>query len=229
MNPLSQHIWQYGYHGRMSEAELKPAFFERQDPSPDALFYAEPRLVTHIDDHAIAAASKVYGELLPNNAAILDLMSSYRSHMPPDLAWTRLAGLGMNEVELRENDQLTDYVVHDLNANPRMPYGDAEFDGAVVTVSVQYMTRPVEIFADVARVLRPGAPFILTYSNRLFPTKAVRIWLALDARERAALIGTYFKRSGGFGDVSAADAAGNGPDGGPHDPLFAVWAHRIEA
>jgi SAM-dependent methyltransferase len=224
-------MWRCRYHDRndehtrMTDAELKPSFFERQDPSPDGLFYAEPRLVTHIDDHAIAAASRVYAELLPKHAAILDLMSSYRSHMPPQLEWTRLAGLGMNQVELRENDQLTDFVVHDLNADPRMPYAEAEFDAAVVTVSVQYMTRPVEIFADVARVLKPGAPFVVTYSNRLFPTKAVRIWLALDARERAALIATYFKRAASFGDVSATDATGEGP----HDPLYAVWAHKAHA
>ncbi|MEX2225392.1 MAG: methyltransferase domain-containing protein [Dehalococcoidia bacterium] len=208
----------------MDEDEFKPAYFERQDPSPDALFYAEPRLVTHIDEHAIAAAGRVYGELLPKGGAILDLMSSYRSHMPPELAWTRLAGLGLNEVELRENDQLTDYVVHDLNADPRTSYGDGEFDGAVVTVSVQYMTRPIEIFQEVARVLKPAAPFILTYSNRMFPTKAVRIWRALDDRERAGLIGTYFKRSGAFGDVSAARASADGP----HDPLFAVWAYTLD-
>jgi ubiquinone/menaquinone biosynthesis C-methylase UbiE len=147
--------------------------------------------------------------------------------MPPSLEWTRLAGLGMNEVELRENAQLTDYVVHDLNADPRMPYADAEFDGAVVTVSVQYMTRPVEIFADVARVLKPGAPLVVTYSNRCFPTKAVRIWTALDARERAALIATYFQRTHAFGEVSAADAAGaTQDDAPPHDPLYTVWAHR---
>jgi len=204
--------------------DLKPEFFERQDPSPDALFYAEPRLVTHIDDHAIAAATAIYAKLLPPRAAILDLMSSYRSHMPPELAWTRLAGLGMNEVELRENPQLTDYVVHDLNADPRMPYDDGVFDGAVVTVSVQYMTRPVEIFRDVYRVLKPGAPLVVTYSNRMFPTKAVRVWLALDDRDRAALIAAYFRRAGGFGDVRAADLSG--PAGVPHDPLFAVWAHR---
>jgi SAM-dependent methyltransferase len=210
-----------------AEAELKPEFFARQDPSPDALFYVQPRLVAHIDDHAIAAVGRVYERLLPKHAAILDLMSSYLSHMPPSLEWTRLAGLGMNEVELRENAQLTDYVVHDLNADPRMPYADAEFDGAVVTVSVQYMTRPVEIFADFARVLKPGAPFVVTYSNRCFPTKAVRIWTALDARERAALIGTYFQRARAFGDVSAADASGATPDDAPpHDPLYAVWAHR---
>jgi ubiquinone/menaquinone biosynthesis C-methylase UbiE len=128
----------------------------------------------------------------------------------------------MNETELRENDQLTDYVVHDLNAEPRLPYADAEFDGAVVTVSVQYMVRPVEVFRDVGRVLKAGAPFIVTYSNRMFPTKAVRIWLALGDRDRAALLATYFRRAGGFGDVSAADLSGDGT----HDPLFAVWARK---
>jgi SAM-dependent methyltransferase len=209
-----------------AESPFKPHFFARQDESDDALFYVEPRLVVHIDEYAIAAARATYLDLLPKRAAILDLMSSWRSHMPPELEWTRLAGLGMNETELRQNDQLTDYVVHDLNANPVLPYGDCEFDGAVVTVSVQYMTKPVEIFRDVGRVLKPGAPFVVTYSNRLFPTKAVRIWTALDERERATLIGTYFRHAGNFGEVMAADRSID--SGSYNDPLFAVWAYRID-
>jgi SAM-dependent methyltransferase len=151
-------------------------------------------------------------------------MSSYRSHMPASLVWTRLAGLGMNEVELRENDQLTDYDVKDVNADPVLPYDDATFDGAVVTVSVQYMTRPVEVFREVCRVLRPGGPFVVTYSNRMFPTKAVHIWRALDDRDRAKLVATYFKVAGGFGDVRAQDRSSGGGD-----PLFAVWAHKSHA
>ncbi|MBI5287652.1 MAG: class I SAM-dependent methyltransferase [Chloroflexi bacterium] len=208
----------------MDESALKPEFFEREDESADTLFYAAPRLLVHIDDHAIEAARRIYDELLAKRSALLDLMSSYRSHLSDDLHWSRLAGLGLNEIELRENHQLTDYAVHDLNANPRMPDADAEFDGAVITVSIQYMTRPVEIFRDVARVLKPGAPFVVTYSNRMFPTKAVRIWRALDDRERATLIATYFKYAGGFGDVQARDCTTSGDAG--HDPLFAVWAHR---
>lgn len=208
----------------MTDSPFKPHFFERQDESPDPGFYIEPRLVVHIDEHAIAAARAAYLDLLPKRAAILDLMSSWRSHMPPELEWTRLAGLGMNETELRENDELTDYAVHDLNAEPRMPYGDGEFDGAVVTVSVQYMTRPVEIFRDVGRVLKPGAPFIVTYSNRLFPTKAVRIWTALDERERASLIAAYFKHAGNFGEAQSADRSID--SGGYSDPLYAVWGYR---
>jgi hypothetical protein len=203
---------------------FKPHFFARQDESADAGFYVEPRLVAHIDDYAIAAARQVYLELLPRRRAILDLMSSWKSHMPAELQWTRLAGLGMNETELRENAQLTDHVVHDLNAEPRLPYADGEFDGAVVTVSVQYMTRPVETFRDVGRVLKPGAPFVVTYSNRLFPTKAVRIWTALDAQERASLIAAYFKYAGNFGPAQAADRSID--SGGYNDPLYAVWAHR---
>ncbi len=209
----------------MTDPTLKPEFFAREDESPDASFYVSPRLLVHIDDHAIEAARRTYAEILPHDGALLDLMSSYRSHMPPELAWTRLCGLGMNEVELRENDQLTDYVVHDLNAEPRMPFDDDVFDGAVVTVSVQYMTRPVEIFRDVGRVLKADAPFIVTYSNRMFPTKAVRIWRALDDRERAGLIGTYFKYAACFGDVKMEDRS---IDGGAHnDPLFAVWARKL--
>lgn len=212
------------YAARMTDSPFKPHFFEREDDSPDPLFYTEPRLLVHIDDYAIAAASALYAELLPPHGAILDLMSSYRSHMPPDLQPTRLAGIGMNEVELRENNQLTDRAVQDLNADPHLPYDDNDFDGAVVTVSIQYLTQPVEVFREVARVLKPAAPFVVTYSNRMFPTKAVRIWRALDDRERAALITAYFRHAAAFDEATTEDRTL--PGGPPHDPLFAVWARK---
>ena len=208
------------------ESPLKPSFFQRQDETPDALFYREPRLLVHIDDGAIEAARQLYAEVLPQHGALLDLMSSYRSHMPPSLAWTRLAGLGMNETELRENDQLTDHAICDLNADPTLPFGDGEFDGAAVTVSIQYLTQPVEVFREVARVLKPGAPFVITYSNRMFPTKAVRIWHALNDRERAGLIITYFKYAGGFEEPVAEDRSIDAGSGG--DPLFAVRAKTLQ-
>lgn len=209
----------------MTESPFKPHFFEREDESPDALFYAQPRLLVHIDDHAIEAARRLYGELLPHRGAILDLMSSYRSHMPPELVSRRLCGLGMSEEELRANEQLTEYLVHDINTHPVLPFRDDEFDGAVVTVSVQYMTKPLETFREVRRVLKPDAPFILTYSNRMFPTKAVRIWRALDDRERAGLIAAYFKHAGGFGEGSMEDRSID--SGSVSDPLFAAWARKV--
>ena len=210
----------------MTESPFKPNFFEREDDSPDALFYAQPRLLVHIDDYAIEAASKLYGELLPPRSAILDVMSSFKSHMPPELEWTRLCGLGMNDEELRANEQLTEYLVHNLNTKPALPFRDEEFDGAVVTVSVQYMTQPLETFREVCRVLKPGAPFVVTYSNRMFPTKAVRIWRALDDRERAGLIISYFKYAGGFDEASAENRSID--SGTPNDPLFAVWARKAD-
>jgi len=207
----------------MTDSPFKPTFFEREDESPDALFYAQARLLVHIDDGAIDAVGKLYAELLPERGAILDLMSSYKSHMPPELAWKRLSGLGMNEEELRANEQLTEYLVHDLNRKPAMPFGDAEFDGAVVTVSVQYLTKPVEVFREVCRVLKPDAPFVITYSNRMFPSKAVRIWRALEDRERAGLIAKYFRHAGGFGEVTMEDRTTYSGGG---DPLYAVWARK---
>ncbi len=209
----------------MSASPFKPSYFQRENESPDQLFYVQPRLVVHIDEHAIEAARRLYAELLPQGGAFLDLMSSYRSHMPPELRWSRLAGLGLNEVEMRENDQLTERVVHDLNSDPHLPYGDQEFDAAVVTVSVQYLTKPVEVFQEARRVLKPDAPFIVTYSNRMFPTKAVRIWRALDDWERATLIAAYFRTAGGYGRITAENRTIT--SGVYNDPLYAVWARRV--
>lgn len=212
------------YDPAVSESSLKPHFFEREDESPDPLFYREPRLLVHIDDPAIDAVRRLYEELLPHGGSFLDLMASYRSHMPESLQWQRLAGLGLNEVELRENPQLTDYAVHDINAEPSLPYGDEEFDGVVITVSVQYLTKPVEVFREVRRVLKPGGPLVVTYSNRMFPEKAVRIWRALDDADRGTLIAIYFRHAGGFDDPEADDRTPDIAD--YHDPVYAVWARR---
>ncbi len=123
------------------------AYFRRYDETDDGDFYQSPRLVVHIDEPAIAATTKLFCEKLPENGAILDLMSSWRSHLPTDVTYSRVAGLGMNAVELQQNPQLTDYVVQSLNQNPTLPYADGEFDGGMVTVSVQYLTNPVARFS----------------------------------------------------------------------------------
>ena len=203
------------------ENPLQPEHFRRVDESNDAEFYVEPRLTTHIDDDAIGAAREFYGRSLPPAGDILDLMTSWVSHLPEDNVYGSVTGLGMNQVELEKNPQLTRWDVHDLNADTRLPYTDDEFDGAVVTVSVQYLTRPVEVFADVGRVLKAGAPFILTYSNRCFPTKAVALWSGLNDEEHANLIGLYFRLSGQFDSAQAFDLS---PAPGVSDPLYAVMA-----
>ncbi len=180
---------------------LPEAAFDKADRSPDAEFYAYPRLVTHIDDGAIAAVTRVYRAALPSGGAILDLMSSWVSHLPEDVVYASVVGHGMNEEELAANARLSRWFVQDLNIEPSLPLADNAFDGACLCVSVQYLQRPVEVFRDVARLLRPGAPFVVSFSNRCFPTKAVAIWQAFSGPDQQRLVGAYM-RAAGFTDVA---------------------------
>ncbi|MES4792734.1 MAG: methyltransferase type 11, partial [Chloroflexota bacterium] len=184
---------------------LRPEYFAREDESDDSLFYREPRLVTHLDDAAIAALEDFYGQLIPAGSRVLDLMSSWVSHLRRSLDVRSVAGLGMNQVELENNPALTERVLRDLNLDPSLPWGDASFDAVICTVSVQYLVRPVEVFREVNRVLAPGGLVAVAYSNRCFPTKAVAAWRALEDRDHAALIALYLAHAGGFTDVRAFD------------------------
>ena len=204
--------------------------FEREDERPDGAFYSAPRLVTHIDDGAIGAVTQLYRELLPPGGAILDLMSSWVSHLPPEVAYARVVGVGMNADELAANPRLDEYRVQDLNRETRQPFETGEFDGAALCVSIQYLTRPVEALREVGRVLRPGGPLVISFSNRCFPTKAVRIWLALDDAGHAGLVERYLVAAGGWSGIERLDRS---PGGVPAasgraagDPLFAVVARR---
>ena len=206
-----------GEHGFAS------GFFDRADPSPDTGFYGPPRFVTHIDDDAIAAVGGLYAELGITGTA-LDLMGSWVSHFRE--APEHLTVLGMNARELSANSQAESTVVHDLNREPRLPFENEHFDAAVCCVSVDYLIRPVEVFADVARILRPDAPFVITFSNRCFPTKAIRGWLASSDEQHCEIVRRYFSLAGGFGDVAIERRTPRDHRG---DPLFAVWARRLPA
>lgn len=199
---------------------LRAGFFSRADETPDACFYAPPRLVTHIDPAAIQAVGALYEEL-GLDCEVLDLCASWVSHFRS--APARLVVVGMNELELARNPQATARLVHDLNRDPRLPFSAASFDAATCCVSVDYLVRPIEVFDEVARVLRPGGPFVCTFSNRCFPTKAIRGWLESDDAGHLAIVGEYFRRSRGW---EAPVAQERTPRGHPGDPLFAVWARR---
>jgi hypothetical protein len=198
--------------------------FQREDETEDGLFYVQPRLVVHIDDQGVEAIARYFGSALPPGGIILDLMSSWRSHMPEDLPIGKLVGLGLNEVEMAENPQLDQAVVHDINSDPELPFGDGAFDAVVVTVSIQYIVSPVEVFRQVNRVLGEGGKLHVVYSNRMFPTKAVAIWKALDDTRRGQLIASYFHYSGGWGPSEALDI---GSDQGLYvDPVYVVSARK---
>lgn len=195
-------------------------FFERADDTDDAAFYAVPRLVTHIDAAAITAVGDLYEEL-QIDGDVLDLMASWVSHFrrPPG----HLRVLGMSEPELRANPLAAERIVHDLNADPSIPLPTDTVDDVVCCVSVDYLTKPVELFRDVARVLRPGGRFVCTFSNRVFPTKAIQGWLHGSDEDRLAIVAEYFRRSRAFERPTVARRTPLGLGG---DPLFAVWATR---
>jgi len=203
--------------------DLPREWFDRIDAGPDARFYAAPRLVTHIDDATIAALTAYYASALPAGAALLDLMSSWVSHLP-EQRFARVTGLGMNAVELAENPRLDVRVVHDLNADPTLPFPDASFDAVLNAVSIQYLVRPVEVYAEVARVLRPAGLSIVAMSHRCFPTKAVRAFHLLPRDERLALVARYHEAAGGFDRIEALDASPVAAD-----PLWIVIARRARA
>jgi SAM-dependent methyltransferase len=208
----------------MAEAP-KPEFFRRIDESEDELFYRSPRFVVHIDDGAIAKVGEIYAKLLPEGGTILDLMSSWRSHLPERIRSAKVVGVGLNRAEMEDNPALDEVVVHNVNLNPRLPFDNEAFDGAVMTVSVQYVTRPTELFADVGRVLKPGAPFVVTFSNRMFPTKAVALWHGANQNQRVAIVKDYFAASTAFERIETIDRSA--PSEPPADPIWAVAGYRV--
>lgn len=203
--------------------DFGPGFFDRADPGPDGNFYSQPRLVTHIDDGAIAAVGEVYSTL-GIGGTVLDLMSSWVSHF--ETAPDRLVVLGRNGVELSRNTAARGGVVADLNSLPKLPFADDSFDHVVCAVSVDYLHRPIEVFDDVARILRPGGVFCHVFSNRLFPTKAIAGWLHASEEERVTICAEYFRRSGPEPELGSAWTEPQATvRRGRGDPLYAVWAH----
>ena len=229
--PGMQGRWQ----GRQTDFFSDDAF-KREDETPDSRFYTEPRYVQHIDDTAIEIIRNTYGRFMKDEMHILDLMSSWQSHLPEKLHFSRLVGLGLNENELKKNRRLSEYVVQDLNVNSRLPFDSNSFDVVVCTVSVEYLIEPLAVFREVSRILRPDGHFIVTFSNRWFPTKAIKIWKELHEFERMGMVLEHFSRSGGFKDLQTYSFRGLPrprsdkyyPELRYSDPVYAVWGQKSQ-
>ena len=189
---------------------------------------AQPRFVTHIDDGAIKALTAYYASVFPlpgPSVQLLDICSSWISHYPRgyDSSCGRIAGLGMNEAELARNPILSDFTVADLNTNPVLPYPDNTFDVVTNVVSVDYLTRPLEVMKEVNRVLKPGGLAIMSFSNRCFPTKAIAIWTSSGDMDHIWIVGAYFHFAEGFEKPQALDIS---PAKGRSDPMYVVYARK---
>lgn len=209
---------------------FRDEMFQRYDESEDSLFYDYPRFVTHIDDAAIKSLTQFYADAFPASpdAALLDICSSWISHYPPGLKAKRVAGLGMNEEELKRNPVLTEYTVKDLNADPVLPYEDASFDVVTNAVSVDYLAKPLEMFREMHRVLKPGGLAIMSFSNRCFPTKAIAVWTSTEDLDHCWIVGSYFHYAvpGGFAPPEAKDITAPASRGGRGDPMYVVYARK---
>jgi SAM-dependent methyltransferase len=208
--------------------------FRRPDEDPDAVFYDRPRLVPHIDQTAEEMLSNLYLRFVRDEMRILDLMGSWQSHLPQGVRPGHVTGIGLNAEELRRNPVLTERIVQDLNTQPELPHADGSFDLALCALSVEYLTDPDRIFREMARVLAPDAPFVVSFSNRWFPTKAIQIWPCLHEFERMGLVLEYFHRSGRFGDLGTYTMRGlprprtdKYARQQPYaDPIYAVWGRK---
>lgn len=200
----------------------KPSDFYRQDETKDNQFYSTPRFVTHIDDNAIKLLTSYYNSIFFKHADVLDICSSWVSHYPSSLQYGNVIGLGMNEEELKANKQLTNYNIQDLNENPLLPYDDDSFDFVTCVVSVDYLTKPLQVFQEIQRVLRPNGKAIISQSNRCFPSKAIDIWLNTNDLEHGFIIGSYFHYVGGFKDIIGKDLSNTMNT----DPMFIIQATK---
>jgi SAM-dependent methyltransferase len=190
---------------------------------PDAFAGSELMRARQIDAAAIAAVTELYREILPPGGAILDLMSGWVSHLPPEISYSRVVGVGLNSRELAENPFLDEWHMQDLNCDPRLPFATAEFDGAAICVAIQHLTRPCEVFREAGRVLKPGAPLIVTFSNRCVPTPAIGCWCLLDDAGHLCLIAQHFVQARNWCDIRCLDRT---PPGGG-DPLYAVIGRSL--
>jgi len=193
--------------------------FTKIDHDDDERFYEPPRLVYHIDDGAVAALTDCYRQVLPAGAVLLDLMSSWVSHLPAEILYGEVIGHGMNAAELAANPRLDRWFVQNLNRDPHLPLAEASIDAAMICVSIQYLQQPVAVLRDIARMLRPGGPLVISFSNRCFPTKAVAVWRSLDDSGHARLVELYLRHAG-FAAIEIRQLAEWVED--QQDPMIAV-------
>lgn len=216
---------------------LSDVALHRQDSRDDSVFYAAPRLVNHLDSLALSHLSALYGRFMRPGMRILDLMSSWISHLPPQPVPAQVIGLGMNAQELAQNPQLTDTVVQDLNQHTPLPFAAGSFDLVVCTVSIEYLIQPLAVIAEVRRVLAPGGHVVISFSDRWFPTKAIALWSELHPFERLGLVLEYLRRVGGFTGLATETVQGwPRPEADPYsqqllnsDPLYVVYGQRNDA
>ena len=212
---------------------LRPEQRQKLDPNSDADFYAQPRFVTHVDESFIDQLTTLYSERLEDGMRVLDLMSSWVSHLPEERQFAHVEGHGLNQAELAKNPRLDHFFVQNLNENQALPLADASFDAVLIAVSVQYLQYPEAVFAELARILRPGGQVIVSFSNRMFYQKAIAIWRDGTDASHVRLVKSYFRGITEFSTPEVVARPGQALPGilqllgmAGTDPFYAVIAQH---
>lgn len=215
---------------------LKPEQRNKLDNSDDLAFYSSPRFVTHVDEGFIQQLTDLYREKLQPGTRILDLMSSWVSHLPEEMEFSHVEGQGMNEDELAKNPRLNHYFIQNLNKEPKLPLADQDFDAVLCTVSVQYLQYPEAIFSEIYRILKPSGIAIVSFSNRMFYQKAITAWRDGTDASHIQLVKSYFHSVPGFsqpelisnqGKISAFPSFLQMLGMGSSDPFYAIIAEKL--
>ncbi|MEP0859127.1 methyltransferase domain-containing protein [Trichocoleus sp. DQ-U1] len=211
---------------------LRPNQRTKLDDTDDKEFYSYPRFVTHVDEGFIQQLTDLYRDRLKPNTRILDMMSSWVSHLPEEMKFAHIEGHGLNEEELAKNPRFDRYFVQDINKNPKLPLPNEDFEAVLNCVSVQYLQYPDAVFAEIYRILKPGGIAIISFSNRMFYQKAIAAWRDSSEASRVELVKSYFTSIPGFSSPEVITHQSSAPkflqwmgaSGG--DPFYAVIAHR---
>ncbi|WP_068172704.1 class I SAM-dependent methyltransferase [Neokomagataea thailandica] len=201
------------------------AAFTRVDDAPDAAFYADRLPDTLMDLGARTAVTALYQTALPVGGRVLDLMAGSLSHYPEEAKFSEATGLGVTKTTLEANPVLTKRKVQDLNENPILPFEDQSLDAVTLCDGVAYLTQPLAVFDELHRVLKPGAPLIVTFGDSFYPQKAVALWQALEAEDRSRLISILLSRAG-FVDLDTGEVVPPEDLNGWHDTVRALIGRR---
>ena len=214
----------------MAVTVLSPAERDKLDRSDDSLFYAEPRFVHHLDASFRARLTQLYRERIPACAVVVDLMSSWVSHLPEDITYQEVIGHGLNAEELAANPRLDRHWLQNLNTTQQLPLADNSVDAVLIVAGWQYLQQPEAVAAELLRVVRTRGEVIVAFSNRMFFQKASQIWTDGGDREHLAYVAEVFTAQGWPTPQLVAEetpAPGVlGWIGGKGDPFFAVIATK---
>ena len=234
--------------GSISREVLSRPQRRKIDESDDRLFYSFPRLVTHVDSSFLSKVTQLYRTTIPPGSTVLDLGSSWISHLPEEVEYKRVIGHGLNGAELAKNSRLDSFFIRDLNKEPDgWEIESGSVDAVVCCVSIQYFQLPERVLAECWKILRPGGVVIISFSDRMFGSKAIDAWSANTSYGRCQLVRSYFQAIEGFERIQVLDQSKISssrvvkPSTGPFsffnkireffltsssDPFFAVIAYK---